>query len=58
MAIARARGKKPKLSEQQQQKELRRTYDTDDYSISDLAELVSVSRPIVYRVLARQRHAP
>jgi DNA invertase Pin-like site-specific DNA recombinase len=57
MAIARAkgklRGKKPKLSDRQQ-KELRRMYDTGDYSISDLAELFSISRPTVYRTLARQ----
>lgn len=56
MAVARAkgklRGKKPKLTERQQ-KELRRMYDTGDYSISDLAELFSVSRPTVYRTLAR-----
>jgi predicted DNA-binding protein YlxM (UPF0122 family) len=32
-------------------------HDTGDYSISDLAELFSVSRPTVYRVLARQRPA-
>lgn len=58
MAVARAkgklRGKKPKLSERQQ-KELRRMYDTGDYSISDLAELFSISRPTVYRTL--NRHA-
>ena len=57
MALARAkgklRGKKPKLSERQQ-KELRRMYDTGDYSISDLAELFSISRPTVYRTLGRQ----
>ena len=57
MAVARAkgklRGKKPKLSDRQQ-KELRRMYDTDDYSISDLAELFSISRPTVYRTLGRQ----
>ncbi|GBR51867.1 DNA resolvase [Neokomagataea thailandica NBRC 106555] len=56
MAIARAkgklRGKKPKLSERQQ-KELRRMYDTGNYSISDLAELFSVSRPTIYRSLNR-----
>lgn len=56
MAVARAkgklRGKQPKLSEKQQ-KELRRMRDTGDYSISDLAELFSVSRPTVYRTLAR-----
>ena len=57
MAIARAkgklRGKKPKLSDRQQ-KELRRMYDTGEYSISDLGDLFSVSRPTVYRTLARQ----
>ena len=56
MAIARAkgklRGKKPKLSVRRQI-ELRRMYDTGDYSISDLAELFDVSRPTVYRVLQR-----
>ena len=56
MALARARGrlkgKQPKLSERQQ-KELRRMHDTGDYSISDLAELFSVSRPTVYRTLVR-----
>ena len=57
MAIARSRGKlrgkQPKLSDKQQ-KELRRMYDTSEYSISDLAELFSISRPTVYRTLARQ----
>jgi DNA invertase Pin-like site-specific DNA recombinase len=57
MAIARAkgklRGKQPKLSVKQQ-KELRRMYDAGSHSISDLAELFSVSRPTVYRTLARQ----
>lgn len=57
MAVARAkgklRGKKPKLSDRQS-RELRRMYDTSDYSISDLAEVFSVSRPTVYRTL--QRH--
>ncbi|MCW5865687.1 MAG: recombinase family protein [Candidatus Eremiobacteraeota bacterium] len=58
MAIARAkgklRGKMPKLSEKQQ-RELRRMHETGEYSISDLAELFSVSRPTVYRTLARAR---
>lgn len=58
MAIAKAkgklRGKTPKLSEKQQ-KELRRMHDSGDYSISDLAELFSVSRPTVYRTIGRQR---
>lgn len=57
MAIARAkgklRGKKPKLSDRQQ-KELRRMRDSGEYSISDLAEVFSISRPTVYRTLARQ----
>jgi len=56
MAIARARGKlrgkQPKLSDKQQ-RELRRMRETGEYSISDLAELFSVSRPTVYRTLAR-----
>lgn len=60
MAIARAkgklRGKRPKLSERQQ-KELRRMHDTGEYAISDLAELFRVSRPTVYRTLARQAPA-
>jgi hypothetical protein len=28
-------------------------YDTGNYSVSDLAELFSVSRPTVYRTLGR-----
>lgn len=56
MAIARAkgklRGKQPKLS-QKQQTELCRMSATGEYSISDLAELFSVSRPTVYRTLKR-----
>ena len=56
MAIARAkgklRGKQPKLSAKQQ-KELRRMHDSGDHSISDLAELFSVSRPTIYRTLSR-----
>lgn len=56
MAVARAkgklRGKKPKLTTKQQT-ELRRMYDTGEYSISDLAELFTVSRPTVYRTLKR-----
>src|SRR5262249_39567629 len=56
MKIARAkgklRGKQPKLSDKQQ-KELGRMHATDKYSISDLAELFSISRPTVYRTLLR-----
>ncbi len=57
MKIARAkgrlRGKQPKLSDKQQ-KELSRMHATGQYSISDLAELFSISRPTVYRTLLRQ----
>ena len=56
MKIARAkgklRGKQSKLSEKQQ-KELSRMHATGQYSISDLAELFSISRPTVYRTLLR-----
>lgn len=56
MAIARAkgklRGKQPKLSAKQQ-RELQRMHGTGKYSISDLAELFTISRPTVYRTLAR-----
>ena len=58
MAIARAkgrlRGKQPKLSDKQQ-KELCRMHGTGEYSISDLAEVFSVSRPTVYRTLKRSQ---
>jgi len=58
MAIARAkgklRGKQPKLSEKQQ-RELCRMHATGEYSISDLAEVFSVSRPTVYRTLKRHQ---
>jgi DNA invertase Pin-like site-specific DNA recombinase len=57
MAVARAKGKlkgkKHKLSPMQS-KELRRMYDTGDYSISDLGDVFQVSRPTIYRTLARQ----
>lgn len=56
MAVARAKGKlqgkKPKLSDKQQ-RELRRMHGTGEYTIADLAEVFSVSRPTVYRVLQR-----
>ena len=60
MAIAKAkgklRGKKPKLSEKQR-KELWRMHDTGEYTISDLAEVFSVSRPTVYRTLNMRQTA-
>ena len=58
--IARARGKlrgkQPKLSDRQQ-RVLCRMHATGGYSISDLAEIFSVSRPTVYRTLNRL-HSP
>ena len=47
------RGKQPKLSDRQQ-RERCRMHATGEYSISDLAELFSVSRPTVYRTLNRR----
>ena len=32
-------------------------YDTGDYSISDLSDVFKVSRPTIYRTLARQPSA-
>jgi DNA invertase Pin-like site-specific DNA recombinase len=56
MAVARAKGKlkgrQPKLSAKQQ-RELLRMHETGEYTIADLGELFSVSRPTVYRVLNR-----
>ena len=58
MAVAKAKGKlkgrQPKLSKKQQT-ELVRMHDTGDHSITDLAELFSISRPTVYRTLNRVR---
>jgi DNA invertase Pin-like site-specific DNA recombinase len=54
MAVARAKGRlhgrQPKLSTKQQA-ELRGMHATGDYSITDRAEVFSVSRPTVYRTL-------
>ncbi|MGH4001518.1 MAG: recombinase family protein, partial [Pseudonocardiaceae bacterium] len=62
MAVARAkgrlRGRQPKLSPKQQA-ELRRMHDSGEYSITDLAELFTISRPTVYRTLqAKIQPAP
>lgn len=58
MAVARAKGKlrgrQPKLSPKQQA-ELRRMHASGDYTIADLAELFTVSRPTVYRTLQRSQ---
>ncbi len=56
MAVARAngrlRGRQPRLSTKQHD-ELRRMHASGDYSITDLGELFSISRPTVYRALRR-----
>jgi DNA invertase Pin-like site-specific DNA recombinase len=58
MAIARAkgrlRGKQPKLSARQQA-HLVQLHQSRQHTIAELAELFSVSRPTVYRVLERAR---
>ena len=48
------RGKTPKLSDRRQA-ELRRMHTTGEYTISDLAELFAMSRPTMYRMLAKGR---
>ena len=56
MAVAKAqgklRGRQPKLSPMQQ-RELKRMHETGGYTITDLGELFSVSRPTVYRTINR-----
>jgi DNA invertase Pin-like site-specific DNA recombinase len=58
MAIARAkgrlRGKQPKLSARQRA-HLVQLHQSGQHTIAELAELFSVSRPTVYRVLERAR---
>ncbi|EAV3607656.1 helix-turn-helix domain-containing protein [Salmonella enterica subsp. enterica serovar Urbana] len=44
------------LRPHKQQKELCRMHESGQYSISDLAELFSVSRPTVYRTLLRGKN--
>ena len=60
MAIVRPRGKlrrkRPKLSDRQQWG-LYRMQATGEYSVSDLADFLSVSRPTVYLTLNRT-HSP
>jgi len=56
MAVARAKGKlkgrQPKLSAKQQN-ELMRMHEAGEHSITDLADVFSISRPTVYRTLNR-----
>ncbi len=46
------KGRQPKLTPKQQ-RELKRMHETGEYTISDLGELFSVSRPTVYRTIKR-----
>lgn len=52
-ALGRLRGKQPTLSATQH-KELWKKHATGAYSIGDLAALFAVSRPTIYRALARK----
>ncbi|MFE2424850.1 helix-turn-helix domain-containing protein [Streptomyces hokutonensis] len=58
MAVARTKGKlkgkQPKLTARQQA-HLVKEHATGEHTIADLAELFSVSRATVYRVLERAR---
>ncbi|GAA1585137.1 hypothetical protein GCM10009789_43520 [Kribbella sancticallisti] len=58
MAIAKAkgklRGKQPKLTGRQQA-HLVQLHTAGEHTIAELAELLTVSRPTVYRVLQRHR---
>jgi hypothetical protein len=58
MAVARAKGKlrgrQPKLPPKQQT-ELCRMHASGDYSIANLPELFTVSRPTMYRILQRSQ---
>ena len=54
MAVARAKGKRPKLTHRQQA-ELARMHATGEYTIAELMEIFSVGRATVYRALERAR---
>lgn len=60
LAVARAKGKlkgrAPKLSPKRE-KDLRRLYDTGEYSITDLMEIFAIGRATVYRCLNRNPSA-
>ncbi|GAA2078426.1 recombinase family protein [Actinomadura alba] len=55
MAVARSKGKKPKLTTRQQAELVRMRASGED-SIADLMEMFSVGRATVYRVLERAGH--
>lgn len=56
-AKGRLRGRQPKLSSKQQQ-ELHRMHATGNYTITDLTDIFSVSRPTIYRTLERVQSSP
>ena len=53
-AKGKLRGKQP-IPSDRQQRELCRMHATGEYSVSDLADLFSVSRPTLYRTLNRRQ---
>jgi DNA invertase Pin-like site-specific DNA recombinase len=56
MAIARSRGKlrgKPPKLTAAQAREVHRMYASGDYTVTEIGELFSVSRPTIYRALQR-----
>lgn len=58
MAQAKADGKlkgKPPTFSPVQDREVRRMHDSGDYRIGEIAEIFSVTRPTIYRSLARTR---
>ena len=58
MAQAKADGKlkgKPPTFSPAQDREVRRMHDSGDYRIGEIAEIFSVTRPTIYRSLARTR---
>ncbi|WP_244170101.1 helix-turn-helix domain-containing protein [Amycolatopsis tolypomycina] len=57
MAIARAKGKRPKLSPAQQ-RHLLRFHREGKHNVVELAELFNVSRPTVYRAFNRAATSP
>jgi DNA invertase Pin-like site-specific DNA recombinase len=52
MAIAKSRGKQPKLTPAQA-REVSRMHAGGDYQVTEIAELFNVSRPTSYRALQR-----
>ena len=54
--LGKLRSRQPQLSKKQQT-ELARMHDAGDHNITDLAEVLSISQPTVYRTINRVRAA-